>query len=444
MTATPALPWPDAAGRPVRTAPAARAERMDPRPRLTFTLGVFVVLVFSNVWVMFITGPDGNTTVGALVTALYAPAYLATIVLLLTGGRASVRAALASPPLWALLAITAASVLWSVSPDLTLRRTPALMLTTLAGVALAARFDWPELAEVLAVSFALIIVGSFLLAILVPSWGRMTSIFPGAWRGLWNDKNALGDRMTVAVCVLLAAAATNPRRRWLWIGFAGGALVLIALSTSKTSLVTLGVGLSTLAVVALVRRGGATAVAATFGAVTALALAVFVSVFARDQLFQLLGKDATLTGRTRIWAGALRQIALRPLLGYGYAAVWDDPSLWGPIHWIIKDAKYRPPHAHDAWIEVRLGLGWVGLGAFAAFFAQAWARMIATLYHRGEGGRGAWLAAPFLAVWTVQSLTESLALGYNEFTWVTLVAVAAGLGRPRGLRAGSGASMAAP
>ena len=444
-TGLQATPWPDAAGRPAALRSADAAVRSDPRPRVTFLLGVFTVLVFSSVWVMFITGPDGDATVGSLVIALYTPAYLTTLVLLAGSWRDSLRAALASPALWVVLAVAAASVLWSVDPELTARRTPALVLTTLAGVALAARFDWPELAEVFAASFAAIVVGSFLLAVLVPSWGRMTSIFPGAWRGMWNDKNALGDHMTIGVCVLLAAAALNPRRRWLWAGFAVAAVLLIGLSTSKTSLVTLGVGLAVLAVTALVRRGGAPAVVATFAAVTGLALLAFVVVFAREQAFQLLGKDATLTGRTRIWTGALRQIALRPALGFGYASVWDDPSRWGPIHWIMKDAKYRPPHAHDAWIEIRLALGWTGMVPFLAFFLQAWAQGLAAIYRGGVAGRGAWLAAPFLAVWSVQSLTESVALTYNEFTWVLLVAIAVGLGLPRRRgEAGAGASMAAP
>ena len=456
MSATPAVPWPDAAGRaatwagadPHRAGDAARAHGP-----LTFLLGVFTVLVFSSTWVMFITGPDGSTTVGPLVIALYVPAYFSTLALLAGGGRASLRAALASPFLWVLMAVAVASVHWSVSPELTARRTPALILTSLAGVALAARFDWPELSEVLAASFAVIVVGCFLLAVLVPTWGRMTSIFPGAWRGLWNDKNALGDHMTVGVGVLVAAAALNPARRRLWAAFALGAVAMVVLSTSKTSLVTLVLGVAVLALVAAVRRGGGAAVVATFCAVSVLALVAFGVVFERDALFKLLGKDATLTGRTRIWAGALRQIALRPLLGFGYAAVWDDPSRWGPIHWIMKDAKYRPPHAHNSWIEIRLAMGWVGLAAFAAMFAQAWGRALVALYRGGVVGRGAWLAAPFLAVWTVQSLTESIALGYNDFTWVMLVAVACALGLPSprhgfqgGRRAGrdAAASMAAP
>lgn len=411
-----AVPWPDAAG---RARPNVRSAAPRLRPRLTFLLGVFTVLVFSSTWVMFITGPDGNTTVGALVIALYTPGYLTALVLLGGGGRDSLRALLASPPLWLLMAIVTASVLWSVDPALTGRRVPALLLTTLAGVALAARFDWAELSEVIGTAFAVIIVGSFLLAILVPSWGRMTTLFPGAWRGLWNEKNALGGAMAKGFCLLAAAAALNPRRRWMWAGFAVAALLLIQLSWSKTALVTALFGGAMVGFVAMVRRGGAAAVAATFLMVTVFAGLAFLVAFDRGQLIALLGKDATLTGRTRIWEGAMVEIHKSPMLGYGYQAVWSDADRWAPLAWITKIAKFKAEHAHNSWIETWLGLGYVGLAAWTLVMGETWLRTMRMVY----GGRGAWLALPFLAVYTLQSLTESAAYLYNDVTWVIFTAI---------------------
>lgn len=434
-----AIPWPDAAGR--TAARAVRSAATDAAPsRAAFWLGVLVVLAFSNGWVMFVTGPDGDPNVGSLVIAGFVPAYLAAAWLLATGGRASWRAALAAPPVWALVLLAVASVSWSVAPQLTSRRTPALILTTVAGFALAARFGWARLAEVLGAAFAVLVVGSFLLAVAVPSWGRMTTLFPGAWRGLWNEKNALGDHMTAGVCVLVAAAVLNPARRRLWTGFALGALALIVLSTSKTSLVTLMVGMGTLVLVAGVRRGGVAAVAAVFTAVVGLSLVIGAVLFASDKLFLLLGKDPTLTGRTIVWAAAERLMVQSPRLGFGYGAVWDDPSPGGPIAWIVKAAHWRPHHAHNVWIELRLALGWAGFWAFVLLIAQAWARLVAALARGGEAAQGAWLVAPFLSVWTFQSLTESIGLNYNDFSWVMLVAMAAALGRPRRTGAESSAA----
>ena len=427
MTDLLAVPWPDAAGRPhTRAAPVgttAGATLVD------LALGVFTVLVFSSAWVMFITGPNGNTQVGTLVIALFTPGYASAFALLVRAGRRRWPALAASPLLWGLMAVVTASLLWSINPGMTERRVPALLLTTMAGVALAARFEWDELAEVFACAYALLILGSIALALAVPSWGRMTELFPGAWRGLWNDKNALGGHMAKGFCLLAAAAALNPRRRWIWAGFAVGALLLIWLSWSKTALVTALIGGALLGFVAVVRRGGALAVAATFLAVVGLSGLLFLVAFDRDLLFKALGKDATLTGRTRIWSAALVEIRKRPLLGYGYQAVWQTEGPWSPLAWIVKHAKFRAEHAHNGWIETWLGLGYVGLAAWGAVFLEMWARTVAAVYT----GRGGWLALPFLAVFSLQTLTESAVYIYNDFTWVifTAILVRLALGRDR-------------
>ena len=40
----------------------------------------------------------------------------------------------------------------------------------------------------------------------------------------------------------------------------------------------------------------------------------------------VLGRDPTLTGRTEIWRFAIKSIASRPFLGYGYDVFWDFSS----------------------------------------------------------------------------------------------------------------------
>jgi hypothetical protein len=52
----------------------------------------------------------------------------------------------------------------------------------------------------------------------------MTELFPGAWRGLWREKNGLGGNMAFGFCILSAAALLNPgapgcggpSRAWPW------------------------------------------------------------------------------------------------------------------------------------------------------------------------------------------------------------------------------------
>jgi O-antigen ligase len=282
------------------------------------------------------------------------------------------------------------------------------------------------MAEVLATAFAVLAVLSFFTGAFVPSIGRMSNLFPGAWRGLWQEKNALGGDMTIAFVVFVAAALLEPRRRRLWGAMAALALALVVLSTSKTSLVSLMLGASAIVFVALARRGPIMGVISSFGAVVAIFGALCLMFFAADVVFAVLGKDATLTGRTNIWQGVMYEIRQRPLLGYGYGAVWDDKSGWGPVYWITKIAGFRAAHAHNSWLEQWLGMGVVGLTAWALYFAQTLILAIVAVYR----DKGAYLALPFILVYGLVSLTESIAVVYNDFRWVMFVAVAVKLAYP--------------
>ena len=391
-----------------------------------FWISVLIVLTFTQFWVMPLTGPDGDAEASTLIRVLYFPAYAASLVLGVSRFRETMRAAARAPLVWALIIVVFISALWSIDPSVTMRRGVAVLFTTLAALVLAAWYDWPKLLEVFATAFAIVAMTCLVFGALVPTYGRMTEIFPGAWRGVWFEKNALGNNMTIACIVFAATVILNPKRRWLWSGMTGLALMLIWLSTSKTSLVSLVIGLAALGFVILVKRGAAMGVLATFVGVTAVMALALALYFDADAFFLLLGKDATLTGRTKLWSAILNALHNRPWTGFGYEAVWNDPSPWAPLAWISKEAKFTATHAHNSWLEVWLGLGYVGLALWALLFAQVWLRSIVSAYRRPAG----YFALPFLVVYSLMTLTESVALIYNDFLWVMFVALGVKLAAP--------------
>jgi exopolysaccharide production protein ExoQ len=416
--------------------PAARPQVADrTRPAAmdvaAFALSVFMVLIFSQAWVMPVMGETVDPSASGLVRALFFPAYAAGVILLAQRPGEAFRGLLGQPFLILLLAVVVASIGWSVAPDQTLRRAVAIGFTTLCGVALAARWRWAQLTEVIAVSFAILAVMSLITGLFLPSIGRMTAEFPNAWRGLWPEKNFFGGLMTWAILAFAAAAMFAPRRAMFWWLMAALALALLIMSTSKTSLVALMMGIGALGFVVVVRRGGAWAVAASWLAVVSLVALAAAIILSPEVFFALLGKDATLTGRTKIWGAVIRLIQERPWLGYGYGAVWSDTQVgWGPLSWIIKQAGFKPEHAHNSWLEQWLGLGLVGLSAWALYYLTTLFRAIWAAFR----SPGALLVLPFLVVYTLISLTESIAVSYNDIRWVVFVALSVKLALPDQVR----------
>lgn len=395
------------------------AHRVDVWDVLAFGLMVMSLLLYSQGWILPLFGSKFDASSSAAIRNAYLPAYAGAVVILAMRPWDTVAAMLRQPFLLAILAVCALSVVWSIAPDATVRRLVALFATTLTGVVLAVRFRWSTMAEALATALGILAVASLIAGAVLP-FGRMTELFPGAWRGVWMEKNALGGNMAMAFSIFGAAALLAPKRAWLWWACAAVALALVLLSTSKTSLVSLGLGGMALAFVWICRRGPASGVAATWAAVMGAGLLAAFLLFAADVFLELLGKDATLTGRTKIWAAVMRQIELRPWTGYGFGAVWDDKSGWGPLAWITKDAGFKALHAHNSWLEQWLGMGYGGLVAWGLFYLQTIGAAIVCVFR----DKGAYLALPFLVIYSLISLTESVAVSYNDLRWVILVALA--------------------
>jgi O-antigen ligase len=410
--------------------PAARprpAQRVTAAGMLAFAAAVVMVIIYTQCWLMAVQGDKTDATdSSALVRALFFPAYGCSVLLLALSPGEVLKTFLRQPLLILILWVVGASMLWSINPDQTFRRFIALVFTTLGGVILAARWKWAGLAEIMATALTILAAISLFLCLFVPSYGRMHDLFPGAWRGLWIEKNALGNMMTIGFMACAAAALLEPRRARLWWPAAGLCLLLVLASTSKTSLVSCLLGCCGLGLVWVVRRGPAGRVLGTYGALVGLLILGFVGLFASGAVLAALGKDATLTGRTQIWAAVMRRIQDRPWLGYGYGAVWDDTSPWSPLAWIIKQAGFRPFHAHNSWLQQWLDLGVAGLIAWALYFVETCTRAMVALYR----SPGAYLAIPFLLVYAMTSLTESIAVTFNDCRWMFFVAIAARLATP--------------
>ena len=268
---------------------------------------------------------------------------------------------------------------------------------------------------------------SFFAGLFAPGFGRDQIVHIGAWQGTFFEKNQLGGVMARAAVFAAFLALMDKEFRWVWMTLLGLCGLLVLLSTSKTALLGLTLGLGVLGTCALMKRGMATGLLVVWLGVFAMGIGAAILILAPELVFQLLGRDMTLTGRTDIWITLLDYIQQRPLLGYGYGAFWAEGSF--PGDWVRETLQWDAPTAHNGWMEVTLARGLVGLFFLMADFLMTVVRALFAAVNTWAGV----FALAFLAQFFLFSLSESASLQQNSIVWLIYVAVAAKLAlRPKG------------
>jgi exopolysaccharide production protein ExoQ len=136
----------------------------------------------------------------------------------------------------------------------------------------------------------------------------------------------------------------------------------------------------------------------------------------RDDVLVAAGKDASLSGRTELWAVVTREIYERPVLGAGYGAFWRE----GRGRELV--STWNPRQSHEAYLDLLLDLGVVGVGLVAAVvFSGTFAPLIAGAA-RGTtpSAQQAALIAMVLALCGVYALGESFMLKADKFPFFVM------------------------
>lgn len=370
-----------------------------------------------------LTAARGITTTGevqsdSLLQIIWLVIYTLTLLLLIALRKSVFKVVARDKFLWVLMGIILFSTLWSTAPQVTLRRAVALVGTTLFGVYLATRYKINEQLRLLAWAFGICAILSLLVAIAIPSFGIDHT---GAWRGIFVQKNSFARIMVLSAMVFLIIALTGRRHRWFTWAMFGLSSGLILLSTSKSALVNL----VTLLVLLLfyyrsLRWQYTKSIPLWIFSIVAVGSTANLLLTSSELLLQGLGKDATLTGRTELWAAALQMLWKQPVLGYGYDGFWTN-SLNSPAFYVWNSITWRPLHAHNGFLNVSLEIGLLGLSVFLLGYAVIvlraikWVRLTKT-------AEGFWPLL-YLTLIFMYNLTESSLLNQNSILWILYSAV---------------------
>jgi O-antigen ligase len=352
--------------------------------------------------------------------------YGITLVLLARRARETVRVFGRERWLLLLCALAAMSVLWSVAPEMTFRRTAALLGTTAFGLYLASRYTVSDLLRLVGWVLGAAAVLSVAAVVVAPAYGISDD---GAWRGIFVHKNALGRAMALATVALLFRL----RQRGLLNRLLTGSTLVLAVVTLFGSHSVAGVLTAVVVAVlvpiwALFRLRSVLAIAATLFALVAMTIAAVWVALSPELAVATVGKDTSLTGRAGLWALAIEAIGSRPWLGHGYSAFWlgwdgESAPIWSALSW-------RPPHAHNGVLDLALELGLVGVVLFVAgFLSVAW--RAAGVVRRTTTAYGVW-PITYVVFMLVSNLVESTMLVRNSIFWALYIVTCTWLAQPRG------------
>ncbi|BDA66174.1 O-antigen polymerase [Calothrix sp. PCC 7716] len=390
---------------------------------ITFFEKIFVVL-----GVLFFSGAFSELFRGAPITLLRYIIWGGATVLVCIRWQDSLRVIKSDIFLVLLSVIAFASFLWSDFFVSSLKDSREILQMTSFGLYIAARFTIREQVETIGAAFFIGELMSLLAGVAMPILGIHGSDHPGAWKGVYGYKNLLGAIMVISsfTFFLLPNSNNKLQKIYKWTGFTFG-VILMLLSTSKTSLVVSVVLFSALYFYRYFRFVGKTTVIFLDLFILIVSAAITLVLSNWTELLTGIGRDPTLTGRTPMWGIALTRLMDRPLLGFGRGAFWAPGSPYALEAGKAVAVGFVPPHGHNGFIDLALDVGLIGVTLFAISFVIAYFRALKLAYATKAPERMWYLA--FLMFFFMNNMTESFMLFKTNIYWTLYLTTTLSLGK---------------
>jgi exopolysaccharide production protein ExoQ len=401
-----------------------------PRQFLQDAATVFILFMATGAFqslVLDSSDPQATTNGSPMMWVFWSLLYSIIVMRLIPKYREVAALVRANKFLFGLVALTILSAVWSIEPGFSLRHGIALVATSLVGLDFAIRYSIREQLRLLYIALCVFVVLSIGAQVIFP--GLIPSLDYGdeAWHGVLSFKNAWARVIVLAVVAMLCHSRRSRSDSLLVGGLLLLAAALVILANSKGSLIVMA------AMLVFSRISGALhwnrkLLTIGFVLVVVVAIPLAYLVFQNlDNLTSMLGRDATLTGRSTLWEMTFSSIAKSPVFGYGYLAFWTASSQEAMR--IRSELNWDAPHAHNGYIDVALGIGLLGLFSYLAAYATALGRAVKRF--RADCEPEAMWPLAYLVFTLMSQLTESSIVAGNSIFWILYVAVACSVTAPQ-------------
>lgn len=343
--------------------------------------------------------------------------------------------------LYALLALC--SVLWSDIPRDTLHFASLLLITTGIALFIAMRLSLSAFFFLTSGTYLFLMVMSFLnihnaLSNAYNDMGRFTGIF--------LSKNAIAHgAIEFSVAAIFIIAILPGIRLPVRAAFLAGLALTVYMAPlmGSATAILLIIAYPTvsllLAFLLYVRSGPVLIVMPVCIGLTALILAMLLGgLDPITPLLGMLGKDATLTGRTVLWDMGREAYLARPVLGFGIDGFWGNPVYQPQIQVMRRLYGDTVFGFHNLFVELMVALGPLGVVAHLAIGVTGLARALRWL-RRDRDPLALWALVMVVCLYT-QAMVSPQLYRPNSISYITLLVIVAALGkevdRPRRKRRG--------
>lgn len=345
---------------------------------------------------------------------------------------------------WAIIfGIAALSAAQSLDPTASLR---GLLLAAIVMIAVAGVLVLPRdeasfatgAANACLVLLALV-YGALLLAPQLAIHGSegVEGVHAGDWRGHLTHKNYAAP--VFSVVAMFGIYAWRSGLRWR-----GGLIVALGLlfvlkSGSKTTMGFLPLAIGVVVLTRFTGRPGLSILLHLALVATIAALTVGSVVSSQlHALTAMLTSDPTFTGRDEIWRFALRHIAERPWLGYGYFSFWQTPVVTGleanyEASWDVRGIG----SGHNSYLDAALFFGVPGAAVIIYLLMGQPLRNYLTSWREPANRRLADLFLMVVILMTYVGMLEAFILNRADPLWVLFALAVMGLSLTARMRAAS-------
>lgn len=402
-------------------------------------ISIFCVPAFSIAW----SPIDGQIAVeqqiGSFGTLFSFKAGMAAycLAVILWAGHART-ALLSMPPVIALLCLwLAVSCVWSLDPIdslfhaavlTALLTAPALMAGVL-GRRRALLWVWAASAAVAALSLA--------LGLSVSPYGTMGGAHQGLWRGVFVHKNHYGVFLSFFLVWTIFACPAVPRAvRLLAVAVA---LVSLVMSGSSAAYLLTLAGLAFAAIVQVTAKGPLRGFLSIAAVIYASVLVLLAGSLLWEPVLEALGRDATLTGRTKLWGAALSN-GMDRFWGFGYRTGGGESVLWDMRH---QSGWPAAPSTHNGYLTLLLDGGVPAVFLWCLWLLLNWLQIMQA-DRTPPGSKAA--ATGFTVIFLANGFVDSASTAYGSFgLFLFFLLLAAEISpRPAKARAGRSAEQKQP